>query len=322
MAKIKYYYDTHTCKYERVRTAWSDVLINALGFLMLAGVVGTVAAFSYGRLFGSPSEAALRKENVELQFHYESLHQRMDATEFMLTSLQDRDDKIYRTIFEAEPIPASVRSAGVGGAERYRDLLEKGLSREQLILKATARLDQLKKQMYIQTKSHDELVELVKNKQQMLEAIPAIRPLKENMQVGSGFGRRIDPVYKTVKMHRGIDFAAPTGTRIFATGDGVVRQARSHGGYGQCVIIDHGFGYESLYGHMSKIQVKAGQRVKRGDVIGLIGSTGKSTGPHLHYEILKSGTRVNPIHFFYSDLTPAEYQQMLEVSNSQNQSFD
>ncbi|SDK44568.1 Peptidase family M23 [Catalinimonas alkaloidigena] len=322
MAKIKYYYDTHTCKYEQVRTSTSDILINGLAFLMLAAVTGGVIAFFYGKIFGSPTEAALRKENQELKFYYEVLDERMHQTEDMLTSLQSRDDNIYRTIFEAEPIPASVRSAGVGGAERYRELMEKGLSREDLIISTTARLDQLKKEMYIQTKSYDELVELIKNKNEMLAAIPAIRPLKDNMRVGSGFGKRVDPVYKTIKMHKGLDFAAPTGTKIYATGDGKIIKARRNGGYGECVIIDHGFGYQSLYGHMSKIVAKEGQHIKRGDVIGYIGSTGKSTGPHLHYEVIKNGTRINPINFFYSDLSPSEFQDMLEVSSNQNQSFD
>ncbi|MGB3618048.1 MAG: peptidoglycan DD-metalloendopeptidase family protein [Catalinimonas sp.] len=322
MAKIRYYYDTQTCKYERVRTSRTDVLINGLGFLILAGVVGTLIAFSYGTIFGSPTEAMLRKENEELVFYYETLHGRMDATEEMLVSLQERDDKIYRTIFEADPIPASVRRAGVGGVQRYRDLLDRNLTREELIVSATARLDQLKKEMYVQTKSYDELADRVRNKKEMLEAIPAIRPLQNNNRVGSGFGKRIDPVYKTIKMHGGVDFAAPTGTKIYATGDGVVKKARYNGGYGKCVELDHGFGYKSLYGHMSKIMVKPGQRVKRGDVIGLVGSTGKSTGPHLHYEILKNNTRINPIHFFYGDLTPGEYQEMLKASSQHNQSFD
>lgn len=211
----------------------------------------------------------------------------------------------------------------MGGVNRYSDL--EGYQYSNVVIEANKKLDQLAKRMYVQTKSFDEVVELAQNKEKMLASIPAIQPVpnKNLKRMASGYGYRTHPIYKVRKMHWGMDFSAPTGTEIFATGDGTVAQViLSRGGYGKHVVIDHGFGYETLYAHMTKINVKRGQKVKRGDVIGLVGNTGTSSAPHLHYEVIKDGKKINPAHFYFNDLTPEEYDQMIEMSSHANQSFD
>jgi murein DD-endopeptidase MepM/ murein hydrolase activator NlpD len=241
----------------------------------------------------------------------------------VLADMQDRDDNIYRVIFEAEPIPNSIRKAGFGGVDRYKEL--EGYLNSDLIIETTKKLDQLSKQIYIQSKSFDEVVKLVKNKETMLASIPAIQPIsnKDLKHVPSGFGWRTDPIYKTQEFHPGIDFTANTGTEIYSTGDGVVSRADNMAqGYGNHVVIKHGFGYETLYGHMTKYIVRPGQKVKRGELIGYVGSTGRSTGPHVHYEVIKNGQKANPVNYFYQDLSPAEYQKLIEISSRASQSFD
>ncbi|SFB76681.1 Murein DD-endopeptidase MepM and murein hydrolase activator NlpD, contain LysM domain [Flexibacter flexilis DSM 6793] len=326
MAKIKYYYNTHTCTYEKVRTSAWDILFNISAFIILAALAGAGAYWFGSRFFESGREAALRKENEELKFYYELLGKELNKSQEVLASLQTRDDNIYRVIFEADPIPAAVRGAGIGGANHYKDLLDKGLEQQELIINTFARADKLKKQLYVQAKSYDEITGLVKNKQKMLACLPAIQPVRNSdINMLAGFGGRIDPVYKTPKFHSGMDFGAKTGSKIYATGKGVVSVAgygKHLAGYGQCVVINHGYGYQTLYGHMSKVKVRVGQRINRGDVIGLVGSTGKSTGPHLHYEVIKGGQKINPVNFYYNDISPKEYQNMLDVSSRQSQTYD
>ncbi len=324
MARLKYYYDTETCKYERIRVRRADVVLNLLGFLSVSFLIALVLVPVYTSWFQSDREATLRKENEELLLYYDLLKEEMTKTNQMLTALQKRDDNVYRVIFEAEPLAASVRSAGVGGVERYKELLEKGIKREDLILSAMQKIDLLKKKMYIQTKSYDEIVKLAKNKEQMVASLPAIQPVsnKELNRLASGFGLRIHPIYKVRKMHTGVDFSAPRGTPIYATGDGVVSVAVSNlGGYGREVQINHGYGYVTLYAHLDNFTVKSGQHVKRGQCIGYVGSTGTSTAPHLHYEVIHNGQKVNPIHFFFNDLKPAEYEKLLEFASVENQSL-
>ncbi|MTI32025.1 M23 family metallopeptidase [Xanthovirga aplysinae] len=324
MARIKYYYDTQTCKYERVKVKNKDVILNALGLLALTLVLAIGINIIYNSYFESPDEAQLRKENEELKFYYDIIEKEIDGANKMMQVLQDRDDNIYRTIFEAEPIPNTIRQAGYGGTDRYKNLIEKGLEREELIVQDFKRIDHLKKQMYIQTKSYDELLEMAKNKSKMWASIPAIQPLtnKDLNRLASGYGMRMHPILKTKKFHSGIDFSAPKGTPIYATGNGkVVKVKSSFGGYGKQVVIDHGFGYKTLYGHMSKFNVKKGQVVKRGECIGYVGNTGQSTGPHIHYEVIKDGKVVNPVHYFYKDLNDDEYQKILELASIENQSL-
>lgn len=324
MARIKYYYDTETCKYERIRISTSDAIINTLGFLSVAFLFSLLALPVYNAYFRSDREEAMHKENQELKLYYELINKELQKTTQMLATLRERDDNIYRVIFEAEPIPESVREAGVGGTERYKELLEKGLKNEQLVLETQQKLDKLKKQMYIQTKSYDEIAALVSSKAKMLAAMPAIQPVanKELTRLASGFGMRMHPIYKVMKMHTGVDFACQRGTPIYATGDGVVAVAvRNGGGYGNEIQIRHGYGYLTLYAHLERFIVRPGQRVKRGQMIGYVGSTGTSVSPHLHYEVIHNGQKVNPIHFFYNDLTPKEYQKLLQYASVENQSL-
>ena len=241
----------------------------------------------------------------------------------MLDDIQQRDDNIYRVIFEADPIPKSIRKAGYGGINRYQDLT--GYNNAELVIDITKKIDQITKQLYIQSKSFDDIIDLAKNKADMLASIPAIQPVsnKDLSRMASGYGSRIHPIYKTKKFHAGMDFSAKTGTPIYATGDGKIFKVRkSRRGYGNHVIIDHGFGYKTLYAHMSKYIVRRGEKVKRGDVIGYVGSSGTSVAPHLHYEVHYNGKKINPVNFYYNDLTPDQYEKMLEISSQNNQSFD
>lgn len=324
MARIKYYYDTETCKYERVKVSTWDMTMNLLGFLFVSGVISIGLVSVYFNYFDSPKEALLKKENEELKFYYEILEKEITQAGQMMTALQERDDNVYRVIFEAEPIPSTVRAAGIGGSERYKNLLEKGLEKEELVLTAFQRVDKLKKQMYIQTKSYDEIFEMANDKTRMLAAMPAIQPIsnKELKRLASGFGMRMHPILKTRRMHTGCDFSAPKGTAVYATGDGKVKKVRTNfGGYGKEVEIDHGYGYVTKYAHMDKFEVKVGQKVKRGECIGYVGNTGRSTAPHLHYEIIKDGKKINPVHYFYKDINEDEYEKLLELASRENQSL-
>jgi murein DD-endopeptidase MepM/ murein hydrolase activator NlpD len=324
MARIKYYYDTETCRYERIKRSKWDIFMNFLGFLFIS-VVFAIGMLSISNIyFDSPKEAKLKKENEELRLYYEMMEKDLGRLNEMLTVLQERDDNIYRVIFEAEPIPSTIRQAGIGGTERYKELLEKGLRREDLILNNLKKVDQLKKQMYIQTKSYDDIIRLANDKEKMWACIPAIQPIanKELTRMASGFGVRMHPIYKVRKMHTGCDFSAPRGTPIYATGDGVVKLVRSdYGGYGKQVEIDHDYGYVTKYAHMDKFNVRKGQQVKRGEIIGYVGNTGSSTAPHLHYEIIKDHKKVNPMNFFFQDLNSDEYEKLLELASRENQSL-
>lgn len=324
MSKIKYYYDTETCKYERVKVSRWDVLLNISGFIVLVLVAGICLVIVFDTYFESPKAARLKKENEELEFYYNMLSKDMDRANNMLNSLQERDNNVYRTIFEAEPIPLSIRNAGVGGVDRYKELLENGLEREEVVVNTFQRIDQLKRQLYIQTKSYDDLLGMAEDKSEILAAIPAIQPVsnKELRRLASGFGMRVHPIYKVKMMHPGIDFSAPQGTPIYATGAGKVSHIKnSFTGYGKQVIIDHGYGYLTRYAHMQEYNVKVGQEVERGQCIGYVGNTGTSTAPHLHYEVFKDDERVNPIHYFYQDITAEEYEILVQLASIENQSL-
>ncbi len=323
MPKIKYYFNTHSLKYERVIISWKKRALRILGFLSTAVVFATVIVLIAYNFFNSPKEKQLKRALEETTLQLEILKQRTDQVEAVLSDIQDRDNTIYRVIFEADPIPSSVREAGYGGVDRYNSL--KDYYNADNIIDVTQRIDKLSKQLYIQSKSFDEVFNLVKNKSTMLAAIPAIQPIpnKDLKHVASGYGWRIHPVYKTEKMHTGMDFTASIGTEIHATGNGVVEKVEPYGkGYGNNVVINHGYGYETVYAHMSKFAVHVGQKISRGDLVGYVGNTGTSTGPHLHYEVRKNGNPVNPANFYYNDLTPEEYEKMMELSSQANQSFD
>lgn len=271
----------------------------------------------------TPKEKALQRELSNMQLQFELLNKKINAAQAVLAEVEDRDNNLYRVYFEANPIPDEQRKAGFGGINRYRDL--EGFDNSNLIKAASEKLDILTRQIVIQSISLDEIAKLAENKEKLLAAIPAIQPLENNpsMRVVSGFGYRTDPFTKATKFHFGMDFSAPRGTPIYASGDGVVIQADNKAsGYGNHIRIAHGYGYESLYAHLYKFNVRKGKKVSRGDLIGYVGSTGRSEAPHLHYEIFKDGERIDPINFYYGNLTSEEFAEMLEKAHQENQSLD
>ncbi len=323
MAKIKYYYDTKTLSYKRIELNTFDKFKRSLGFLSASTVVGLIMVIVFFQFFDSPKEKRLKSEIENLVLQYDILSKKMTQIDLVLDDIQHRDDNIYRVIFEADPIPSSIRKAGFGGVNRYKDI--RNFSNAELVIEAAKKADKLSKQLYIQSKSFDEVIDLAKNKADMLASIPAIQPIanKDLGRVASGYGYRIHPIYKTRKLHTGMDFTAPQGTPIYATGDGKIEKVRrSRRGYGNHVIVDHGYGYQTLYAHMTKYIVYRGQKVKRGEIIGYVGSTGTSVAPHLHYEVIKNKRKINPVNYYYNDLSPEEYYKMLEISSQNNQSFD
>ncbi|MBV6461231.1 MAG: hypothetical protein HJHJAOHD_01352 [Flavobacteriales bacterium] len=323
MSKIKYRYNTQTLDYEKVKITWRTRILRAMGYLATSGVIAAGMVYIVYLSVESPKEKILQEENYQLQAQYKILHKRMEDIEMVLNDIQTRDNNIYRVIFEAEPISENIRNAGFGGINRYKHM--EGFRSSDLLVETTKRVDKISKQLYIQSKSYDEVFAMAKKKEQLLASIPAIQPVsnKELKYMASGFGFRIDPVYKTTKFHAGIDFTAPVGTPVYATGDGVIiPYAEGFSGYGNFIRINHGYGYVTLYAHLSKIAVKASQKVKRGDVIGFVGNTGKSVGPHLHYEVRKNDNPINPINFFFNDLTPEEYDRLIQLANDPTQALD
>ena len=323
MAKIKYYYDTKTLSYKRIELNTFDKFKRSLGFLSASTVVGLIMVIVFFQFFDSPKEKRLKSEIENLVLQYDILSKKMIQIDLVLDDIQHRDDNIYRVIFEADPVPSYIRKAGFGGVNRYKDI--RNFSNAELVIEAAKKADKLSKQLYIQSKSFDEVIDLAKNKANMLASIPAIQPIanKDLGRVASGYGYRIHPIYKTRKLHTGMDFTAPQGTPIYATGDGkIAKVRRSRRGYGNHVIVDHGYGYQTLYAHMTKYIVYRGQKVKRGEIIGYVGSTGTSVAPHLHYEVIKNKRKINPVNYYYNDLSPEEYEKMLEISSQNNQSFD
>ena len=323
MSKTKYYYDTNTCRYERVTITLKDIILDGVMYtsMVLFAAIGVVVV--YMSLYDTPKEVSLRDENEKLNFYYTILEKQLGEYSNMLAHLQERDDGIYRTIYEQDPIPESVRNAGIGGVHRYRELEKADLEKSNLIINAVQSIDQLKRKMYIQTKSYDELLTLAKNQHLMLASIPAIAPITTNESyLSSGFGMRYHPIYKIRTLHTGLDFAARIGTPIHATGGGTVsRASSSYYGYGRQVEIDHGFGFKTKYAHMSEFKVKVGQKVKRGELRGYSGNSGTSSGPHLHYEVHKNRKKVNPIHYIYRDITEEEYEMLVKLASIENQSM-
>lgn len=323
MSKVKYRFDNSSLTYEKVDLTYGQVAIRVAGYLAGAAVFSVVVVLLFTTFFDSPKEKQLQREIANLNIQYGILEQRMREASLVLAELEAKDDDIYRVIFEAEPIPSTVREAGYGGVNRYKDI--EGYANSGIIKETTEKLDVLTRQLVVQSRSFDEVIALAKNKEDMLASIPAIQPVanKELKRVASGFNWRIHPIYKIKHFHTGIDFTAKRGTEIYATGNGVVKDVESKNrGYGKNIKIDHGYGYVTLYAHMSRFNVVKGQKVKRGEVIGYVGSTGTSTAPHLHYEVIKNGEKINPVNFFYNDLTPEEYEKVVELSSRANQSFD
>jgi murein DD-endopeptidase MepM/ murein hydrolase activator NlpD len=323
MAKAKYRYNPHTLSYDKIQLTLRKKLWKSFIFLGAGLVFGVIIYGVTYTFIDSPKEKQLKRDNAQMLSQYKILDKKLEQLATVLEDVQHRDDNIYRVIFEAEPIAEEIRSAGFGGINRYKQL--EGYNDSELIITTAEKLDKLSKQLYIQSKSFDEVFEMAKKKEEMLAALPAIQPVsnKDLKRMASGYGYRIDPQYKVRKMHHGMDFTAKTGTPIYATGDGkIIRADRKSSGYGNHVRIDHGYGYVTLYAHMSKMNVKIGQEVKRGDVIGYVGNTGKSFGPHCHYEVRKNDNPINPVNFYFNDLSPEEYAKMVDMSNSPMQSMD
>ncbi len=323
MKKIKYYYNTNTLRYEKLETPLRVKLLRILGFLaasVVSAIIIVSIAFKY---LASPAEKNLQRKYDVVEEKYDILNDQLVKLQQQMVDLEKRDNGVYRVIFEASPIPDSARAKAM---EKQKEIqLVQGMNQSDLTGSVAATLNNLSQRIAFQNKSFDEIGGFIKNKEVLLACTPAIQPVsnKDLSRIASGFGYRIDPVYKTVKMHAGLDFAAPQGTPIYATANGTVTVGGNTGnGYGNHVVINHGYGYETLYGHMVRVKVHAGEKVKRGEIIGWVGSTGKSTGPHCHYEVHKNGQHVDPVYFFYNDLTPEQFDRLLKMAASPNQSFD
>ncbi|HEU0109468.1 MAG TPA: M23 family metallopeptidase, partial [Flavisolibacter sp.] len=323
MKKIKYFYNTHTLRYEKLETPLRVKLLRVFAFMATAFVTAALISYFAFQFVGSPNEKFLRIQNAQLRQDFEDLNDSVAQIEMKMAELEKRDNTVYRSIFEATPLPDSARATFL---EKQQEIAKvESMSGFELVRSIGQTLNNLKNRIAAQNVSYGQINNLINNKEKLLAATPAIQPIsnKDLSRIASGFGYRIDPIYKTVKMHAGLDFTAPQGTPIYATADGVIKVAgRSDGGYGNHVVINHGFGYETLYGHMYRIKARRGQTVKRGDLIGYVGSTGKSTGPHCHYEVHKNGQRLDPVYFFYNDLSPQQFDQLLKRASASNQSFD
>ena len=323
MRKIKYYYNTHTLRYEKHETPLRVKLLRLFGFIATSiaiAILIVAVAFQY---IDSPKEKILQQQNDDMTGNYAVLQQRVAQLQKQMLELENRDNNVYRAIFESTPIPDSARLKEIEKTKEVQ--LVQSMGETELVKSLTAQLNTLSLRAAYQEKSYKEIDGMIKNKEKLLAAIPAIQPVsnKDLTRIASGFGYRVDPVYKVTKFHAGLDFTAPQGTPIYATADGVVKEADYNaGGFGNHVLISHGYGYETLYGHMYRIKAKVGQKISRGEVIGYVGSTGKSTGPHCHYEVHKGGDPVDPVYYFYNDLTPEQYDRLLKLAAAANQSFD
>ena len=293
------------------------------GIYVLSGIVlGIIFLYLFLAFFPSPREKQLLREKEALQSQMETLNRQVDQMQIVMTDLQQRDDNLYRVLFGTEPIPLSIRQGTQRKISYYEELAQ--MNNSQLSADLALKVDVLEKELYVQAKSYDEVLEIAKTQEIRMENIPAIQPVlnKDLKRVASGFGVRIDPVYHVRKFHQGMDFTAPTGTEIFATGNAIVKFTGWKQGYGNTVVLDHGFGYETLYAHLYKSLVRTGQKVRRSDIIALVGNTGKSTGPHLHYEVRLNGKPVDPRNYYFYDLSPEEYDQMIQLSNNFGQMLD
>lgn len=325
MAKVKYYYDSESLAYKIIRPLKRRSFGYFMLFLLASSLFGFLAfvVLLNTPFFETPKDKFQAREIENLKIRYDILNRKMDQVDEVLNSIEDRDNNLYRTYFNSSPISEEDRKAVFGSENRYKKL--EGYDNSELVVNTTKRVDVLSKQLVVQSKSLDEILKLAKSKEKLLAAIPAIQPVRnENLKrMASGFGYRSDPFTKARKFHEGMDFTAKTGTPIFASGDGVVVRAdNTASGFGNHIVIRHGFGYETLYGHLSKYKARVGQRVKRGDIIGYVGSTGRSEAPHLHYEVHKNGEVVNPLNFYYGNISAAEYVAISKIANQENQSLD
>ena len=322
MRKVYYIYNPKTRTYDRVYPTVRQRVMSLLRSLFVGMGFGVGAFLLFLWIFGTPSEKELRIENSRLQAQYDVLSHRLDEALTVMKDLQQRDDNLYRVMLQADPIADPVRRASYGGTNRYEELMD--LANADLVVNTTQKMDMLDRQLYIQSQSFDEVVKLCKENDEKLKCIPAIQPVanKDLKYTASGYGLRIDPIYNTTKFHEGMDFSANIGTPVYATGDGVVTKAGWQSGYGKIIKIDHGYGYETWYAHLNDYDVRVGQRVIRGQVIGEVGNTGKSTGPHLHYEVHVKGRVVNPVNYYFMDLSAEDYDKMIEIAANHGKVFD
>jgi murein DD-endopeptidase MepM/ murein hydrolase activator NlpD len=323
MKKIKYYYNTNTLRYEKLETPLRVTLLRVLGFFSASMVTAVILVSLAYRYFPSANEKRLLQRNDALKDDYFVLNEKIKKLQGEMGQLEKRDNEVYRAIFEANPIPDSARAKAM--AQQQEIELVQRMDQDNLAVSIANTMNNLAARINYQVKSYNEINGFIKNKEQLLACTPAIQPVsnKDLKRIASGFGYRIDPVYKTTKFHAGLDFAAPQGTPIYATANGTVETAGNTGnGYGNHVVINNGYGYSTLFGHMFRIKVKHGEKVKRGEIIGWVGNTGKSTGPHCHYEVHRNGEPVDPVFYFYNDITPEQYDRLLKLASSSNQSFD
>lgn len=323
MKKIKYYYNTHTLRYEKLETPLRVKMLRVFGFIAAALVTAALISLLAFRFIGSPNEKLLRSENERMKDRYSEMKRQLSKIEQQMAELETRDNDVYRSIFEANPIPDSARAKELEKQEQIAKV--EGMEEGDLLNSIIGSLNNLSSRIKAQQASFVEIDGMVKGKEKLLAATPAIQPVsnKDLKRIASGFGYRMDPLYKTIKLHPGLDFASPAGTPIYATANGIVEVSGNTGnGYGNHVIINHGYGYKTLYGHMYRIKARRGQQVIRGEVIGWVGSSGKSTGPHCHYEVIKNGNKIDPIYFFYNDITPEQFDRLLKAAAASNQSFD
>lgn len=323
MSKPKYSFNPESLSYDQITLTPRQKIFKFLRGALMFISASFVFLLLLSLFFDTPGEKIQKRENKQLLYQYELLNQKVEKMEQSMDEIQQHDDNIYRLIFGIDPVPENIRKAGVGGSNPYKELEQ--YSKSDLLIETSKKIDNLTRRMVVQSESYDNIMKLVQDKEKFLASIPAISPIADRnlKRFASGYGYRIHPIYRTLKMHKGIDLTAPTGTKVYATGGGkVISAGYAAGGYGIKVIIDHGYGYKTLYAHLNKVNVKVGKRVARGDVIGEVGSTGRSTAPHLHYEVRKNDQTENPVNYYYTDLTPEEYEEMINVSSQMTMSFD
>jgi murein DD-endopeptidase MepM/ murein hydrolase activator NlpD len=323
MPPTKYKFNPDSLSFDRIRLGIRTLLFRSLAYFIGSVFIALIYWTIFAAFFDSPKEKALKREVQQMTIQYELIHREMADVENVLVDLQKTDDNLYRTIFEAEPIPSTLRDGGIGGVNRYEAL--EGYNNSNLVIETANRLDKIRKKIYVQSKSFDDLIRLAKNKEEMLKCLPAIIPIsnKDLTRTASGYGWRIHPIYRISKFHYGMDFTAPLGTDIYATANGtVVGVLTAQRGLGKHIIIDHGFGYSTIYAHLSNFNVRVGQKVQRGDIIGFVGSSGTSVANHLHYEIKLNGVNVDPVNYYFEDLSAADYEKMVEIASKTGQSFD
>ena len=319
--KVYFRYNPHTLSYDRVYPKTRDRVLAVIKHLASGIIIGFCIFWFLSKLYTSPLEVEQQKQAQLMKTQYEVLSKRMDEAIDVIQDIQQRDDNMYRTIFHADPVPLSIRESGVGTTGRYEKFMSTPSA--ELIMAASKKMDYIAKQLYVQSNSFDNILELAQNQQERIKHIPSIQPISNNLsRVASGYGMRKHPIYGSMKEHTGMDFAAKTGTPVYATGKGKVTHVDWKSGYGKCIIIDHGYDFKTLYAHLNDYKVRVGQVVERGEEIAEVGNTGVSTNPHLHYEVHYKGKHDNPAKYYFMDLTPEEYDQMLRIAANHGQVMD